>query len=100
MKLTTVGILTAGLFAFTLTANAQEKKPTTLEDKFTLMDVDADGKVTVEEFKTLKLKGLNPKAAERKAISLEKKFALLDKNSDGALSKEEFINKVKRQVKK
>ena len=74
------GILTLLLFAFSLTTVAQEKKVPNFEKMLKRFDADANGSISLDEFKSAKRKNEVP--VER----LEKKFARLDGDKDGAVS--------------
>ena len=85
MKTTTLkaGLLALSLFTF-LSIGAQEKKEPDFDKMFKKSDANADGSISLEEFKAVKRKNEVP------VEKLEKKFANLDANSDGAVTREEL----------
>jgi Ca2+-binding EF-hand superfamily protein len=85
MKLTTLklGVVALGLFAYSQTTTAQDKKPDP-EKMFKSFDANEDGSISLEEFKNKKRKNEVP--AER----LEKNFARMDEDSNGSVTLEEF----------
>ncbi len=82
MKLNTVkfGVLALLLFAFSLTTIAQEKKGPNFEKMHKRFDADANGSISLEEYKSAKRKKEVP--VER----LEKNYAKLDADGNGALT--------------
>ena len=96
MKLNTVkfGVLTLLLFAFSLSISAQEKKEPNFDRMLKRYDTDANGSISLEEFKSAKRKNEVP--AER----LEKNYVKLDGDSNGAVTLEELkTNWVKGKAK-
>ncbi|XMO87200.1 hypothetical protein AAFN75_02715 [Algibacter sp. AS12] len=82
MKLNTVklGVLALGLFGFSLTMSAQEKKEPNFEKMLKRFDADANGSISLEEFTSAKRKNEIP------AEKLEKQYAKLDADKDGAVT--------------
>ena len=96
MKLNTVklGLLTLGIFAFTVTMSAQEKKGTNYKKKFNKIDADADGSISEVEFKSVK------RTKEVSDEKLTKGFAKMDKDQNASVSLEEFTAAAKRRAKR
>ncbi|MEP3838970.1 MAG: hypothetical protein ABJM36_15095 [Algibacter sp.] len=82
MKLNTVklGVLALGLFGFSLSMSAQEKKEPNFEKILKKFDADENGSVSLEEFKNAKRKNEIP------AEKLEKQYVKLDADKDGAVT--------------
>ena len=95
MKLNTVklGLITLGLFAFSLTMSAQDKAPN-FEKKFKKMDPNSDGNITLAEYKAIDRK--NEVSDEK----LESGFNKLDKNKDGNISLNEFVADAEKKAAK
>lgn len=79
------------LFAAPLSAAPKEGKPTP-EEQFKKLDKNADGKVSLDEFKG--------KKTGEKAEHAEEIFKAKDKDGDGFLTMEEFTAKVKKNKTK
>lgn len=79
------------LFAAPLNAVAKEGKSTP-EEHFKKLDKNADGKLSLDEFKG--------KKAGEKAEQAEAAFKAKDKDSDGFLTLEEFSAKAKKNKTK
>jgi Ca2+-binding EF-hand superfamily protein len=85
MKITTLKLGTVALALFVFSAiQAQEKKEPNFEKMHKRFDADANGTVSLEEFKSAKRKNEVP------VKKLEKNFARLDSNSDGEMTLEEL----------
>lgn len=85
MKITTLklGTLALALFVFS-SLQAQEKKEPDFDKMFKRLDADANGTVSLEEFKSAKRKNEVP--VER----LEKNYARLDADGNGELTLDEL----------
>ena len=85
MKITTLklGTLALALFVFS-SLQAQEKKEPDFDKMFKRLDADANGTVSLEEFKSAKRKNEVP--VER----LEKNYARLDADGNGKLTLDEL----------
>lgn len=83
-KLLSLAVMAALLVGLTVapTFAADKKDKPTPEEAFKKMDKNADGKVSLEEFKG--------KRDGDKAAAAEKRFKMLDKDSDGSLTLDEF----------
>ncbi len=86
--------LKIGLFVVALCSisfvNAQErnqKKKGNPEETFKKLDADANGSLSLEEFKTKRMKD------ESKEAMFDKRFKTLDADANGAISLEEFVSK-------
>ncbi len=77
-------------------ANARNGK---LEENFGRIDVNNDGFIELEEFKSL-AKSRKEMKGSRKNHNHEKIFTMLDTNSDGRISKEEASKTKKRKVRR
>ncbi|WP_400080608.1 EF-hand domain-containing protein [Winogradskyella sp. R77965] len=99
--------LKAGFFIIAIVsfsfAGAQEvvqAEKDTSKKMFKHLDINKDGKITLEEFKTKRIKDPS------KTAQVEKRFASMDKNEDGHVDKAEFkvffmgISEAKQKVKK
>jgi len=90
-----ISVLTLALCSFTF-ANAQEKKKKNPEKMFKKMDSDANGTISLDEFKAAK-----PKAD---ADKLAKRFSKMDADASGEVSMDEFkkftAKMAKRKAKK
>ena len=86
MKLNTakLGLLTLGLFAFSLTMSAQEKKEQNFEKMLKRFDTDTNGSISLDEWKSAKRKNEVP------AEKLEKNYARMDADSNGEVTLEEL----------
>ncbi len=92
-----LGLLTLGIFGFSLTMAAQEKKAPDAKKILKRMDADKDGKISLKEFTSVKRKKEIP--VER----LEKRFAKMDKNRDNVVNYKElkaFFDAPKKGKKK
>ena len=81
-----IGLVILALFSFSL-GTAQDKKgkrKPNPEKAFKKLDSNADGAVTLEEFKAKRLKD------ESKAAKIEKRFAKMDTDGNGTLDLAEF----------
>lgn len=99
MKLNTVklGLLALGIFGFSLTTSAQEKKAPDFDKMFKRFDTDKNETVSLDEFKAYKRKNEVP------ADVLEKRFARMDADHNDAVTLDEFkahFNKPKAKPKK
>jgi Ca2+-binding EF-hand superfamily protein len=74
--------IAAGLLCTLTAAAAEEKKAPDFDKIFKRKDTNADGMLSLEEFKT----GLKDKALE----TADKRFGKSDSNADGKLSLDEF----------
>ncbi len=89
-----LSLLTIGFFAVSLTASAQEgKKKLDPEKVFNYFDLDKDGKVTFEEFKSKKRKN------ELSDEILQKRFNRIDKDGDGSYTLEDYKARLEREAK-
>lgn len=86
MKLNTVklGLLALGIFGFSLTTSAQEKKAPDFDKMFKRFDTDKNETISLEEFKAYKRKN------EVAADALEKRFARMDADQNGAITLDEL----------
>lgn len=70
--------------AFSMSLSAQEKKEPDFDKMFKRFDANADGSISIDEFKSAKRKNEVP------VEKLEKNFANLDANSDGGVTRKEL----------
>ncbi len=81
-------VVACGLAAPGFAADDKPKEKPSPEQQFKRMDKNADGKLSLEEFKG--------KRQGDKAAKAEENFKKKDKDGDGSLSLEEFKGKAKK----
>lgn len=98
MKTLRLLTLVAGLtvILFSVKAQKHEHKQKTMQERFTLTDMNKDGEITLEEFKAAEKKLMEKREKKQKA-----RFEAIDKNGDKQISIDEFLAKsrTKRRAK-